>query len=208
MLTTGSPSLDIHFKYCDSINCIYGKASTGKTNLCLLLASKLAKEKKIFFIDTEGSFSPERIKQFEGEDSLKNIFVLKANDFNEQCIAIEKLLNFKKNMGLVIVDSLSMHYRKEIQERNERANSKLSRQLSILAELTREGIPVIITTQVYSRFDNSIVPVGSDMIRNWSQCLIRLDNEHKRKIIIEKHPELESKEINFSITTEEILANV
>ena len=204
MLTTGNTELDSNFKYCDSINCIYGKAATGKTNLCLLLASKIAKDKKVFYIDTEGSFSPERIKQFESELVLQNIFVIKANSFDEQCKAVESLLMLKDMIDLVIVDSLSMHYRQELQDRNNDANTKLSKQLSMLSELTRSSIPVIITSQVYSTMDNGVNPVGGNMVKNWSKCIIKLELGLKRMLTLEKHPEILGKSITFEIKPDTI----
>jgi DNA repair protein RadB len=48
----------------DIVTVIYGGAGTGKTNFCLLAGVSQAKKgKKIIFIDTEGGFSVERIKQ-------------------------------------------------------------------------------------------------------------------------------------------------
>ncbi len=205
MLTTGNNELDGHFKYCDSINCIYGKAATGKTNLCLLLASKIAKGKKVFYIDTEGSFSPERIKQLESESVLQNIFVIKASSFDEQCKAVESLLMLKDMIGLVIVDSLSMHYRQELQDKNADANTKLSKQLSILSELTRNNIPVLITSQVYSTMDNGVNPVGGNMVKSWSKCLIKLELGRKRILTLEKHPEMQGKSISFEIKHDTIV---
>ena len=67
----------------DIVTVIYGGAGSGKTNLCLLAAvSQARKGKKIIFIDTEGGFSVERVKQLVGEkdgveEVLKNIFLLK-----------------------------------------------------------------------------------------------------------------------------------
>lgn len=199
MISTGNAELDSHFMYCDSINCIYGKAATGKTNLCLLLASKTARDKKVLYIDTEGSFSPERVRQFGPEEALRNIFVMRAGSFDEQCKIVDGLLMLKGKIGMVIVDSLSMHYRQELQGRNDNANSKLSRQLSILSELTRSSIPVIITSQVYSTMDNGICPVGGNMVKNWSQCLIKLEYGRQRTLTVEKHPELPGKSAHFEI---------
>jgi DNA repair protein RadB len=199
MLTTGCPDLDKHFTYSNSINCIYGKGATGKTNLCLLLASKLGKNKKIAFIDTENGFSPERIDQLNNKNSLNNILVIQVNNFNEQHKAILNLLKMKDLINIVIIDSLSMHYRKELQEKNPETNNLLSKQFNILSELTNNNIPVIITCQVYSKLDNTIEPIGSNMIRNWSKCIIKLEQNDKRTLTLEKHPELGPKTINFTI---------
>ena len=48
----------------DIITTIYGPAGSGKTNFCLLAAvSQAKKQKKVIYIDTEGGFSIDRVKQ-------------------------------------------------------------------------------------------------------------------------------------------------
>ena len=77
------------------ITTIYGTAGSGKTNFCMLaLASVCKKGKKIVFIDTEGGFSLERLKQLLGEqykDYLENILILKPTNFSEQELAFKSL---------------------------------------------------------------------------------------------------------------------
>jgi RecA/RadA recombinase len=199
MLITGNKELDKYFNYSTKINCIYGKAATGKTNFCHLIASKVAETKKVLFIDTEKSFSPERIGQLTDKDVLKNIIVVSAKDFSQQHKTILNLPNLKHLINLVIIDSLSMHYRKELQEKNPEANPMLSKQFNILSELTSHNIPVIFTSQVYDRFDNTIEPIGSNMVRNWSSCIIKLEYDNERKLTLEKHPILRPTNFSFII---------
>src|SRR3989338_8068182 len=70
------------------ITLFYGKAASGKSNFVILAACHHAKkDKKIIFIDTEGSFSVDRINQISGgipEFILKNIVILKPTNFEEQ----------------------------------------------------------------------------------------------------------------------------
>jgi (p)ppGpp synthase/HD superfamily hydrolase len=65
----------------DIVTVLYGASGTGKTNFCLLAAVSQAKKgNKVLFIDTEGGFSVDRVKQLVGEEYesvLKNIFLLK-----------------------------------------------------------------------------------------------------------------------------------
>jgi len=199
MLKTGSINLDKDFLYPKALNCIYGEPATGKTTLCLMAAA--SEQGKVIFLDTENSFSINRIEQIKGRIP-DNIFLIKVRDFKEQCKAIENLLKLKGKISLVIIDSLTFHYRKELQEKKD-VNSRMSRQLSILSELAREGIPILATSQVYATFDNKINPVGNKMLKNWSGCIIRLEKE-PRKLIIEKHPENKSLEMGFDIVNEGI----
>ncbi|MFH1637476.1 MAG: AAA family ATPase [Candidatus Woesearchaeota archaeon] len=167
------------------LSCIYGAPATGKTNICLLLAAKASKSGKVFFIDTENTFSPERIKDFNGK--LCNILVLKPKNFRDQCTSTDNLLKLKDKVKLVIVDSLSMHYRPLIQQKAD-INPRLSRQLSILSEIAKDSCPVIITCQVYANLEGQIMPVGGNMVKNWSSAVINVRQERDRKMIVEKHP--------------------
>ena len=98
------------------ITTIFGPSASGKTTTCLLSAISASKEKKVIFIDTEGSFSAERVKQLapDSEDVLDNIMVLKATTFDEQKHCIDSLhQDFPKGIGLVICDTISALYRLE-----------------------------------------------------------------------------------------------
>jgi len=209
----------------DIITTIYGAAGTGKTNLCILAAVSQAKKgKKIIFIDTEGGFSVERVKQIASEDwekVLENIILLKPTSFDEQEKAFEKLLKeIKSNeISLIVVDGMTMLYRLELAEAREKKNideikeinSKLAKQLRILAEIARnKNIPVIITNQVYSEFqseedfkagkEKTFNMVGGDLLKYWSKCLIELKNDRgRKKLILRKHRSLPEKELEFII---------
>jgi len=201
MTNTGSIYLNQYFEYPNSLTCIYGNPAAGKTTLCLLAA--LAEKGKVIFIDTENSFSTERIKQIK-QSIPENIFLLKANSFKEQNQLIENLLKLKGKINLIIIDSFTYYYRKELQEKKD-VNPKLSKQLSILAEISRETkIPIILTSQIYSTMDNNIEPVGGNMLKNWCQCLIKLEKNNERIITLEKHPKNKILNTRFEIVKEGI----
>ena len=74
---------------------------------------------KAVFIDTEGTFRPERIKQIaEGvganpQNVLKNILVARAFNSDHQILLVEKIGEMVKNgepIKLVIIDSLTAHF--------------------------------------------------------------------------------------------------
>lgn len=206
----------------DVITTIYGPAGSGKTNLCIMAAVKQTMlGKKVVFIDTEGGFSVERMKQLASKDLMKNIFLLKATNFTEQREAFNKLLEFvERGIGLIVVDSMVMLYRLELGEAHQakdvekvRAiNRSLVRQMRILNEIARKKeIPVLITDQVYGKFltreefetgkQKNIAMVGGDILKYWSKCIIELQNlcRNKRKAVLKKHRSLPEKEFLFSI---------
>jgi len=188
--------------YKQEVTSIYGEAGTGKTTLCLLATLELALSgKKVIFFDTESNFSIERINQIlegKNKECLKNILKLKINNFNVQHTQIKNLENIK-NISLIVVDSLTHHYRRLYSKEPELAKGMLAKQLLILKNIAK-NIPVIITSQVYSGFENNIMPVGRDVLIGLSDTLIKLE-KNPRKIIMKKP---ENKEIKFEIVNEGI----
>jgi DNA repair protein RadB len=197
-----------------TITQIYGEAASGKSNLCLIAAAKVAKQgRKVIFIDTEGSFSAERFKQISDEpELLKNIIVADPSDFDEQKIAINKLpdLMSEQDVGLIVVDSLVSLYRLEMSSSEDAyaTNRELSKQLAKLMKLAKKyKIPIVITNQVYSKFskkgeDSKLVPVGRDVLKYWTKIVIHLkkDGPNRTAELIRHKFKCEGCEINFRIT--------
>lgn len=207
----------------DIITTIYGPAGSGKTNFCVLVAVSQAKKgNKAIYIDTEGGFSVDRVKQIAGEGwqkVLENILILKPTSFDEQEKAFQRMLKELNKAGLIIVDGMTMLYRLELAEaikskeenKIREINSKLAKQLRILAEIARnKNIPVLVTNQVYYEFLNDEQfkagkeresrMVGGDLLKYWSKCILELKNDSgKRKILLKKHRSLPEKEMQFEI---------
>jgi len=212
------------------ITMIAGPPASGKTNFVLLAACSQAKKgNKVIFIDTEGGFSTERVKQIVGENHeeiLKNIFLLNPTSFEEQKRVFVKLLDRvkKENIGLIVVDGMAMLYRLELGDalklkddyKVKEVNREVAKQMRVLAEISRkEQIPIIITNQVYHGFlseeewKKGIRPdvnlVGGDLFKYWSKTIIELKNlDGKRKAILLKHRSMPQKELNFEIRNEGI----
>tara|TARA_Y100000310_G_C20646742_1_gene797087 strand:+ start:1379 stop:2080 length:702 start_codon:yes stop_codon:yes gene_type:complete len=203
----------------DIVSVIYGGSGTGKTNFCLLAAVSQAKKgKKVIFIDTEGGFSIERIKQLTGEGEvekvLKNILLLKPTNFDEQKDSFKELLknlreDSKDNIGLIVVDGITILYRLAFAVAREKGenevqkiNSTLVEQMRTLAEIARKKeIPVIVTNQVYNWEEESKM-VGGDIMKYWSKCHIELLREKgRRSAFLRKHRSLPEKEMVFQITS-------
>jgi len=216
----------------DIITTIYGPGASGKTNLCMIVATSIAKKgEKVFFIDTEGGFSSERLKQIHGgtteeiKKTLQNILLLKPTSFAEQEKSFNEMLTHvkKENFSLIIIDSIAMLYRLELgdaitlkdDEKIAKINRNLAKQLRALNEIARkQNIPVIITNQVYSIFskteedqqlEKQVSMVGGDLLKYWSKCLIELKHQNgRRKVILKKHRSLPIKSMGFEITSDGI----
>jgi len=215
------------------ITLLYGPAASGKSNFSILAACHNAKkDKKIIFIDTEGSFSIDRVNQItQGlpEFVLKNIAILKPTTFQEQRKSILELLKQSqskeqsKNIGLIIVDSITMLYRLELAEARKKdlsyiqeVNTHLAEQMKALHEIARKkDVPILITSQVYNEFlteedwlagkQAGVNVVGGDVLKYWSKCIIELqNNKGKKHAIIRKHRSLPIKQLSFEIINEGI----
>jgi len=210
-ITTGSAVMDwlLEGGYeKDVLTTIYGPAGSGKTNLCMICTAQNS-DKKVIYIDTEGSFSISRLKQITDDyvSVLKNLVVLKPTDFSEQKKVFDKLKNIiTDKIGLIIVDSIAMLYRLEIGKEKDiyKVNKELGVQMAYLIQISRKfKIPIIITNQVYSDFDdkNKINMVGGDILRYASKCLIELQKlNNGRRAILRKHRSLpEGREVSFKI---------
>ena len=212
-ISTGAAFLDVFLGggYDDDIvTTLYGPSGAGKTNLCLLTAVKVAEAgKKVILIDTEGGIAVDRIQQLtpDTEAVLSRILFFNPTTFIEQKEVFEKLREVSTSaIGLIIVDSISMLYRLELGKSEEvyEVNSAMGKQIAYLVEIARKNkIPVLVTTQVYSDFDNRehVKIVGGDLLKYGSKCLMELVKlNNKRGIILRKHRSLpEGKELKFCI---------
>ncbi len=169
MISTGSEDLDkiLNGYNQNSITSFYGEAGSGKTTLCLLAVIEQAlNNKKVLFLDTESNFSTERFEQLlkdRNKDCIKNILILKIKNFNLQHSQIKSLENIK-NISLIVVDSMTHYYRRLHRREPEIAEAMLGKQLSILDNITKNNIPVLVTSQVYSNMDNDVSPLAKEVL--------------------------------------------
>jgi len=195
----------------DTITCVYGPAGSGKTVLCLLCAINLARKgKKVIYVDTEGSFSIDRLKQIapDYKKVLDNIVFLKPTTFEEQKKSFDKLRKIiNDKVGLIIVDTIAMLYRIELGKNDDvyETNRELGKQIAYLNEIARKmKIPVLVANQVYANFTDKdkVNIVGGDLLKYGSKCLIELQVTPygNRRAILKKHRSIpQEKGITFKI---------
>lgn len=149
----------------------YGAYGSGKTQVGFQLAVnvQLPQEKgglgkSCLFIDTENTFSPERVIQIakaqklDPEQVLRNIYVSRAYNSEHQMFLIDKAAEIikEKNVGLIVIDSLMSHFRADFIGRAELAErqQKLNRHLHTLQRLADKfNLAVYVTNQVIARPD-------------------------------------------------------
>ncbi|KAJ7361523.1 Rad51-domain-containing protein [Mycena albidolilacea] len=155
MISTGSKSVD-------GILGVYGEFRTGKTQLAhtMSVVTQLPPDLggasgKVAYIDTEGTFRPDRIKSIadrfgvDGQMALENI--LYGKSFLMELIN-ECSLRFAedKDFRLLIVDSIMALFRTDFSGRGE-LSERQQKMLSKLTKLSEEyNIAILLTNQVQS----------------------------------------------------------
>lgn len=181
----------------------YGTYGSGKSQIahvlavtCQLPVEKGGADGVCVFIDGEGTFRPERIKQIaEGHgldavEVLKKIKVARAYNSDHQMMVVNKIDQLIKDEGLnvklVIVDSLTSHFRAEYSGRGQLADrqQKLNRHMHELAKLANiHNLSIYVTNQVMSKpdtfFGDPIEAIGGNIVGH--NCQFRLYLRRGRK---------------------------
>jgi DNA repair protein RadA len=207
----------------------YGQFSSGKSQLGFTLAVnvQLPKDKgglgkNTLFIDTENTFSPNRIasiakaRGMDVEKTLKNIFVARAFNSEHQIFLIEKAAEIieEKNIGLIIIDSLTSHFRADYIGRGELASrqQKLNKHLHALQRLADgHNLAVYVTNQVMSRpdmlFGDPTAPVGGHVLAHQAtyRLYLRKGKAGTRVARLVDAPNLPEAECIYRITEDGIM---
>ncbi|RLG41066.1 MAG: DNA repair and recombination protein RadA [Thermoproteota archaeon] len=231
-ITTGSKNLDDLLGggiETQAITEIYGPYGSGKTQLAHQLAVTVQLpverggiERGCLFIDTEGTFRPERITQiaeaFELDPSevLKHILYARAYTSDHQILVTakaEKMLK-KENIGLIVVDSLISHFRGEYTGRETLAErqQKLNKYIHMLLKYaTGYNLAVLVTNQVMADpstfFGDPTRPAGGHVIGHGvtTRLYIRRGKEGRRVIKLTKSPYLPEGAVEVLITDKGIV---
>jgi DNA repair protein RadA len=198
-LTTGSSMLDKLLGggvESQSITEFYGEYGSGKSQIChqLCVNVQLPPEQgglggAALYIDTENTFRTERIFQMsknvglDPEDALKNIIFAEAYTSDHQMFLLEnsdKVIK-ENQVRLIIVDSLTSHFRSEYMGREMLAErqQKLNKHMHMLIRLSRAFNAVaVVTNQVMSKpdvfFGDVIHPVGGHIVAHTSHTRVFL----------------------------------
>ncbi len=198
MLSTGIKSLDelLGGGIAEGVlTQVYGSFATGKTTLAIQIG--LLSGMKVAYVDTEGGFSPERLSQMaemrglNSKEALQRFILFAPGDFKEQRRVIGSLKKVvDKTFSLVIVDSLTAHYRAEEQRRN--LTKELAKQLQVLLWIARRNeVPVLVINQVH--FDSRagrMKPVAEHTFNYRTKDILRLEKLSTpglRVAVLERH---------------------
>jgi DNA repair protein RadA len=215
----------------------YGEFGSGKTQVGHQMAVnvQLPLEEgglngSVIIIDTENTFRPERItqmvmglsakkgKNYDPEQFLKNIHVAKAYNSNHQILLVdtandlaEKLRDTDMPVRLLIVDSLTAHFRAEYVGRGTLADrqQKLNKHMHDLMRFAGlYNAAIIVTNQVMSKpdafFGDPTKPIGGHIVGHTAtfRLYLRKSKGEKRIARLVDSPNLPEGEAIFSVTTE------
>ena len=228
-ITSGSKELDTLLGggfESNSITELFGEFRTGKTQIChtLCVTCQLPKkdgggEGKAIYIDTEGTFRPEKLASIaerfglDPKEAIENVFFARAYNSDHQNRLLMQVcaLMCEHKFSLLIVDSATALYRTDYSGRAELSNRQMSlakflRNLQKIAD--EHKIVVVITNQVVATVDgnafggNDKKPIGGHIMAHACQTRLYLKKGLKQNRIckIYDSPSLPEGEATYSIT--------
>ncbi|CAG5138319.1 uncharacterized protein ALTATR162_LOCUS306 [Alternaria atra] len=230
-ISTGSKALDTVLGggfQTMSISEVFGEFRCGKTQLShtMSVIAQLPKdmggaEGKVAYIDTEGTFRPERIAQIaerfgvDPETAQDNITYARAVNSEHQMELLNKVAEFfvSNKYRLLIIDSIMALFRVDYTGRGElnERQQKLNQFLSKLTHVAEEfNVAVLLTNQVQSDPGASALfagadgrkPIGGHILAHASatRILLRKGRGEERVAKIQDSPDMPEKEATYIIT--------
>ena len=205
-----------------------GEFGTGKTQLAHQIAVNVqlpvdqgGLSGEVVYIDTESTFRPERIVDMakgsgvDPTDALARIHVARAYNSNHQMLLVQKAqeLAREKPIRLLVVDSLTAHFRSEYVGRAELAPRQqlLNRHLHELLRFSDTyNASIVVTNQVSARpdilFGDPTRPIGGNIVAHAAtyRVYLRKSKPPRRIARLIDSPNLPEGEAVFSLTTEGI----
>jgi DNA repair protein RadA len=205
-----------------------GEFGTGKTQIAHQLAVNIqlppdqgGLSSEAVYIDTESTFRPERIVSMakanglDPAEALAHIHVARAFNSSHQMLLVAKAqeLAREKPIRLIVVDSLTAHFRSEYAGRGELAPrqqllNKHLHELLRFADIFNAS--VVVTNQVSSRpdilFGDPTRPIGGNIVAHAAtyRLYLRKSKPPKRIARLIDSPNLPEGEAVYSLTTDGI----
>jgi DNA repair protein RadA len=228
-LTSGTASIDELLGggfETQSICEVYGEFGSGKTQIghqlavnTILPISQGGLNGEVFYIDTEDTFRPERIAQMaeavgmDPSHAMERIHVARAYNSAHQMLLVDEIKRMSKSIDvkLVIVDSLTSHFRSEYVGRGMLAprQQKLNRHLKELKQLSDvQNALILVTNQVMSNpaalWGDPTKAIGGHIVGHAStfRLYLRKSKGGRRIARLIDSPNLPEGEAVFTVTAE------
>ena len=211
-----------------SIMEFFGEFGSSKTQICFQLAvnATLPEEmggldSDVVIIDSENTFRPERIIQMatylgvDPQETLRRIHVARAFNSQHQVLLVEKAIQLaeEKKIRLMIVDSLTSHFRAEYVGRGALAERQqvLNRHMhDLLNFATLNNAAIVVTNQVAAKpdafFGDPTRPIGGHIVGHTAtfRVYLRKGKAGKRVARLIDSPNLPEGEAVFLVTEDGI----
>jgi len=196
----------------DAVTEVYGEGGTGKTILCLQVAVRVARDGKwVVYIDTEG-LSVDKLEAMAGPDLprvLEHLLISSPTNLKEQNRAVDSAARLARDgsrpVGLIVVDSATMHYRLELGgNEEETARRELGLEIAQLVSVALQApVPVLVTNQVWRRVgEGTLEPIGGAFLNHAAKTILRFDRlpGDVRRAVLIKHRSQPEAAAEFRIT--------
>lgn len=202
---------------------LYGEFGSGKSQICFTLCAMVSQpldtgglEGQAIFIDTEGTFRPERIEQIaiargldpdKAIDAVQYVKIYNSSHLELTMRDITKYIA-EYNTRLIVIDSIVSLHRAEftgrgtLAERQQKLNKILHKLLRI-AEVY--NVAIVVTNQVITApgnlFGDPVIPAGGNIIGHTSTYRIYLRKSGRNRIFrIVDSPSHATTDTRFTIT--------
>jgi DNA repair protein RadA len=194
----------------------FGESGVGKTQIAFQLCANINMKKDrrtdTLFVDTVGTFRPERIAQMAEANGLKKDMVLERILVSELRTLEDQLdlprdieeISSNHKISLLIIDTLTENFLQTYggEEGGIRRQSLLGKHLHDLGILALQyNIMIIVTNTVRSRVNdtNEIIEIGGNVVSQGIPKRIRLINTGGRRVArLVDHP-LGNRDVFFKI---------
>jgi len=227
-LTTGSKAIDNLLEgglETQTIIEFFGEFGSGKSQIChqLCVNVQLPPERGglaggALYIDTENTFRTERIVKMaehlglDPNETVRNIIFAEAYNSDHQIFLLDNADEIIKenNIRLIIIDSLTAHFRSEyvgretLAERQQKINKHMHRLIRLAQAFNAVAV---VTNQVMAKpdvfFGDAVHPVGGHIIAHTSHTRFYLRKASRGPVRIARlvsSPQLPEGEVAFKIT--------
>ncbi|XP_047982723.1 DNA repair protein RAD51 homolog 3 [Salvia hispanica] len=188
---------------------------------------------KAVYIDTEGSFMVERVLQIaeacaqdmleyntllrrdsqaclvdkQPKSFLDNIFYFRVCTYTEQIAVInylEKFLSEHKDVKVVIVDSITFHFRQDFEDMALRTRLLSGMALKVMKLAKKFNLAVVLLNQVTTKFVEGSFQLTLALGDSWAHAatnrIILYWNGNERHAFIDKSPSLPSASSPYTVT--------
>jgi len=203
---------------CGALTEVYGEFGSGKTQFCHVLCVMVQKhlDANALYIDTEGTFRPERIKdiakqyELDSEKILDNITTIRPDSCAHQILILQNIGETitKNNIKLMVVDSGTGLPRSDYLGRGSLSarQIELSKLMTLMSKIAvTYKIAVVMTNQVLIspgiQWGDPVMAVGGPTVAHKSTYRIYFKKSGKKRVArMVDSPHHAEEEIVFMLT--------